>query len=465
MIYGLGDGINRLSLMTANTKDRVLRATEFSAQGALFMGAWDPVGVDGFTDVYSNFIWNVLYASTFLGVGNPVTGLPDNETVVVDWNSINTKVVERNGEVVGDLSVPSNAVLYNTTSKRWEPVGSGVKTMSTLTETVKLWRWHSGHMMSMADVVGYIGFNNEWAKQDGPNDRYYDASYSSASIEGINTRKGYVFDPQRNQVKVYDDYNFPADKLWLAGNLAVGAGTSNFCYPIPWQLREALGRMVAEGSASGTVYSFTGGKATDIDVLNPTCVSDIRAELVKMRDQRYIPPYIRGYTTESEALEGYNAIIKFIDDRGHTAISNGAFYLERYDARGPSITLKRWNDFPYPPEYWFERFSTEIPRVDRIDTPIAQRGRDASVAVRVSDVQYPEGSSRPSTTSKVSVTLALPEGSRTYDARHQSGGVYIVTIPAKDLEGINPGSYVVMATATNREGHMASGSTNMLLRG
>ncbi|HEY8391750.1 MAG TPA: ABC transporter substrate-binding protein, partial [Capillibacterium sp.] len=50
--YGLGDGLTNWSLITANTKDKEVRATQYSAQGALFMSNWDPVGADGFNDTY-----------------------------------------------------------------------------------------------------------------------------------------------------------------------------------------------------------------------------------------------------------------------------------------------------------------------------------------------------------------------------------------------------------------------------
>ncbi|MBL8965910.1 MAG: ABC transporter substrate-binding protein, partial [Spirochaetaceae bacterium] len=55
--YGLGDGPNRWSTIGADVKpdakgERTLRTTLFSARGALFMSAWDPVGPGGFSDTY-----------------------------------------------------------------------------------------------------------------------------------------------------------------------------------------------------------------------------------------------------------------------------------------------------------------------------------------------------------------------------------------------------------------------------
>ncbi len=61
MAYGMGDGLNGWSIRTADVKpdaagQKVLRVIQFSARGSLFMSSWDPVGVDGFSDVYSGAI-------------------------------------------------------------------------------------------------------------------------------------------------------------------------------------------------------------------------------------------------------------------------------------------------------------------------------------------------------------------------------------------------------------------------
>jgi len=465
-LYDIGMGLSRLSLMTASTVDRVLRVTEYSAQGGLFMSSWDPVGIDGFSDTYSSAIWNALEARA-VSPPHPTIGKYDNESVVVDWNSIESKAKRAsNGSVIGDLSVPSNALIYDTAKEAWVPVGSNVKAISKGTETVKLWQWHSGHMMSMADYIGQVAFDAEWAKKDGGSDKYYDDTYSSMSLPGIEIMKGYVFDTRNNRITTYVDYNFPADKNQVMGYVAVGTGQTNYNRPIPWQLREALGRMVAEGSASGTVYSFTGGKATDIDLLNPQCVSDIRAELTEMRNNKHIPPYLKNYTTEREALEGYDAIIKFIDQHNHAAISNGPFYLDSYNPVGPSLTLKRWNAYPIKPQEWMQRYATTLPRVDRMDVPlVSQKGRDVGIAVHVSEVSYPQDTVKLSTTAKVTVSLVTPQKTYTYETRPQSSGVYIATIPAKDLMDLPAGSYVLMAAASLPSGMEASGSTNIIVRG
>ena len=57
MVYGLGDGLNGWSVRSADVEPgadglKTLRVIQYSARGTLFMSAWNPVGVDGFSDVY-----------------------------------------------------------------------------------------------------------------------------------------------------------------------------------------------------------------------------------------------------------------------------------------------------------------------------------------------------------------------------------------------------------------------------
>ena len=66
MAYGIGDGLNRISSLTADVKPdasgpykgkKVLRVTEFSARGARSSCiSWDPIGPDGFADIYTKVV-------------------------------------------------------------------------------------------------------------------------------------------------------------------------------------------------------------------------------------------------------------------------------------------------------------------------------------------------------------------------------------------------------------------------
>jgi len=81
MLYGLGDGLNNWSIRSADVKpndkdEKVLRVTQYSARGGLFMSAWDPVGVDGFSDVYSAAIVEACSDPSTFEAPNDASGYP-----------------------------------------------------------------------------------------------------------------------------------------------------------------------------------------------------------------------------------------------------------------------------------------------------------------------------------------------------------------------------------------------------
>ena len=447
MIYGLGDGLNYWSVITADTKDKILRITGFSAKGALFMHAWDPVGNDGFSDVYT-----LVCASPAGDAGmfeHPATALDTPLRVIP--KEIETKVHRNeNGGVVGDLPVPSEALVYNSVKKGWVPVGADVKAMSKVTYSFRFGKFHHGRPIGIADLLYADAFQQEWTYKDGEQDRYYDASFASAHKPGRETQKGFVVNPDQ-MITNYFDYNFPASKErvanWGTPWLSIASGRPNIM--VPWEILEALAQLVAEGSASGTIYSFTAGEATEPDLLRPSCVADIRAKLVELKTKQYMPPAMQDYLTPAEAVASYDAAIQWIDTHGHAFISTGPFYVDKYDpdTNYMELTAFRDQDYPFTPDYWPKALAATMVRIDSVEIPAmyAQQEKNLSVRVTVSEVLYPDGTSKPLEKGDVVMTLVTPTEERAYKATSVEPGVFEATVPVENLEA---GSYTILINAT-----------------
>ena len=136
MAYGLGDGLSGWSIRTADVKpdasgQKVLRVVQYSARGSLFMSSWDPIGVDGFSDVYAGAIIDpICDASIF--------------------------------------EAPNNAF------ETWKEVGDGKTTAVTATGSYIGGKWHNGEAITIADIRHAMAFPFEWATKDGEGDKYYD---------------------------------------------------------------------------------------------------------------------------------------------------------------------------------------------------------------------------------------------------------------------------------------------------
>jgi len=450
MCYGLGDGLNEWSLITANTKNKELRVTEFSAKGALFMSAWDPIGTEGFNDVYSLVIAQPLsergsFESPASAIATPLRAIPED---------VDTKVHrDESGEVVGDIPVSADAIKYDSAKKEWYKVGSEVNSMSKGTYSFLFGNFHHGQPMTVANLLYAEAFKTEWINKDGEDDKYYDAAYEDYHRPDQEIKQGWLLNPD-GTITSYFDYNFPPSKERVAANGAPQAYLSGRYPVLPWEIFEVLAELVAIGSESGTVYSFTPDEGVEqVDLLRPSCVEDIRAKLVELKDNNHLPVSLKDYVTVGEAKAGYEAAIKWIDEKGHAFIGNGAFYLEKYDPTTNYIELTAFRDpeYPFTPDYWPSVFATTTVRIDDVDIAaiyLREKEEDLSIKVTVSEILYPDGTAKIAEGGEVSAMLITPTEELSYQAKFLGAGLFEVIIPpeaTKDLEG---GSYTILISAS-----------------
>ncbi len=447
MAYGMADGLNSWSVITADTPDHILRITGFSAKGSLFMHAWDPVGEDGFSDVYSLVCAEpVGLASMF---ENPATA--EVEPLMAVPENIDTQVHrDEQGEVAGDIAVPPEAIRYNSLNNSWEPVGENTTAMSSATYSFRLSKFHHGQSVTLVDFLYANAFEEEWMTKDGDDDRYYDAAFESGHRPGRETLKGWIVHPD-GTITTYFDYNFPASKKRVgsygAPGLSVLTGRPNVM--VSWEILEALGKLVAENSASGTAYSFTFGEATEVDVLRPSCVADIRAKLVDMKTQRHVPDSIKAYITPDKAVAAYDAAISWIDAHGHAFISCGPFYVEKYDPTTNYMELTAFRDpaYPFTPDYWVNALKTTLLHIDSVDVPpmVSVEEETMTVQVFLSEVLYPDGNVKPAEQGEVTVMLITGSEELSYQADYLEPGVFEAQVPVGNLA---PDSYKILLNAT-----------------
>ena len=451
MAYGLGDGLNEWSLITADTKSKELRMTQFSAKGALFMSAWDPIGTQGFNDVYS---LNLAYPMIDRGMfEHPASAIPTPWRVVPEEVETEVSRDKETGDVVGDILVSPDAIKYDSAKKEWYKVGADVKAMSTGTYSFRWGNFHHGLPITTTNILYAGAFVQEWVNEDGEGDKYYDAAYERALRPGLETDKGMVLNPD-GTITTYFDYNFPPSKertaSWGAPWISVGRrGIIQ-----PWEIYEALAELVAVGSESGTIYSFTPAEGVEqVDLLRPSCVKDIRAKLVEMRDKGHVPVSIKDYVTVGEAKAGYEAAIKWIDEKGQVFISNGPFYLEKYDPATMFMELSAFRDpeYPFTPDYWPGVFITTTVRIDSVDIPamyLRAKKEDMTVKVQVSEVLYPEGTAKLAEKGEVSVVLITPTEEIFAKARYVEAGLFEAVIPAEAIKDLEAGSYTILINAS-----------------
>ena len=451
MCYGLGDGLNEWSIITANTKNKELRITEFSAKGALFMSAWDPIGTEGFNDVYSLIIAQPLFDRA--SFESPASAIATPWRVIPE--EVKTEVGrDEAGEVLGKISVSPEAIKYDSAKKEWYKVGAGETAMSEGTYSYLFGNFHHGRPMTIANVLYADAFVTEWITKDGDDDKYYDAAYESYHRPDWEITKGMVLNPD-GTVTNYFDYNFPPSKERVAANGSPWVSLSGRYIVLPWEVFEALAELVATGSASGEVYSFTPSEGVEqVDLLRPSCVADIRAKLAEMKDNNHLPVSLKGYVTVEEAKVGYDVAIKWIDEKGHAFIGNGPFYMEKYDSATNFVELNAFRDpeYPFTPDYWPNKLATTTVRIDSVDIPSMylrlSKKEGIPVKVQVSEVLYPEGTAKIAEGGEISAMLITPTEELSYKAKFLGSGLFEVIIPTDAVKDLEDGSYTILISAS-----------------
>ncbi|GAF71972.1 unnamed protein product, partial [marine sediment metagenome] len=350
-------------------------------------------------------------------------------------------------------AVSPDAIKYDSAKKEWYKVGSGINSMSKGTYSFLFGNFHHGQPMTIANLLYAESFVTEWINKDGEDDKYYDAEYENYHRPDQEIKQGWLLNPD-GTITSYFDYNFPPSKERVAANGAPQAYLSGRYMVLPWEIFEVLAELVAVGSESGTVYSFTPGEGVEqVDLLRPSCVKDIRAKLVELKNDSHLPVSLKDYVTAEEAKTGYEAAIKWIDEKGHAFIGNGAFYLEKYDPTTNYIELTAFRDpeYPFTPDYWPSVFATTTVRIDDVDIPaiyLREKEEDLSIKVKVSEVLYPEGTAKIAEGGEVSAMLITPTEELSYQAKFLGAGLFEVIIPpeaTKDLEG---GSYTILISSS-----------------
>jgi peptide/nickel transport system substrate-binding protein len=459
MAYGMGDGPNHWSVRTADVKSdadgqfkgqKVLRIVQYSARGSLFMNAWDPVGTEGFNDVYASAIMAAACDPATFEAPNNAADTPFSSTY--DPASLRTAPqIQEDGSMGGTIQVPATAVLWSPETNTWKAVGSGVTAAASGTGSIVPAKWQHGEDISIVDVRYAMAFAKKWATKLSENDKFYDSAFASFYEEDLKTQKGFVFNND-GSVTSYIDYFFAPDPTrTLATVAAVGykAGNPGRESVVSWEIYEALGLMVAEGAASRTVYSFNESDVTtEVDVIAPSCVADIKAKLQEMASKNHVPASIRDFITAADAVKRYNAAIAFIDKYGHALIGNGPFIISEVNTTANSITLDANRNYYQKSDYWPNYFKQEITRIENVRAPAnPSTSRDAVFEISVSSFIYPEADTTPLTNrGKVELRLQLPNGSeKVFNAQFTRNGLFTGTIPASDMANLTAGqSYTVV---------------------
>ena len=440
LVNDFGAGItSKYSLFNARSADG--NASMDIGVKQIHQGSWNTIA--GLQDIYGRSIYSMVADSgTFR---SPYTG--DVIPFRAEWTDITT------GGPLGKINVPTDAIRWNQTLQQWVNVGAGANAISKVTFKPLYSKWHDGIPMDVSDMMYADYFSQEWGTDLGPGDRTKDPEYTPPASEALKHSKGVRYVGPDTIETYIDIWHYDKKELADAG----------IFFPTePWEITAASERIVMDGKLA---YSRSEALAKGVGWYDPIVKEHadlIKEELLKMKNEQFVPTALKGVVTIQDAIKRYDASINWINNHGHAIISNGAFYLDNFNAAGGTITIKAFRDPSYPFEvgHWSHYESPRLADITSVDVPrIVSIGQPTSVKVNI------QVASQPSSNATVNYFVSNKDGVVVISgqAQPQNTGEFLIDLTADITSKLSPGPNQIKIFATSNEALRPDISSNTIL--
>jgi peptide/nickel transport system substrate-binding protein len=390
---------------------------------------WGPVDARNFDffDVYSVDPWTAIHDPWLWNHPHSGEVIPFRVSYTVDTAGPD-----------GNMSVPEDAFMWNTTTKSWADVGPGVAVKSKVTfdlSNLLGTHWHDGQTITWADVLFDIYLFYEWTYAD---DKIaVDPIWNAYFSDSLALLKGFrIIDD--THLEVYVDY-------WHFDPNEIAAFAAPPVTSFPWELNFAAEQLVLDGTYAWNRYVSGDLGVPQLNFVLPGHAADLAAKMQELRDGGVFPENVftvgaNVYGTLNDANARYDSAIAWINDKGHAVISNGPFYLESFDPAGDSLVMKAFEDatYPFPPGTWV--FGTFLrPNIVNYFAPSVNLGTEGTIIVDISQlaVDYEVNLNFFISDPTTGEVLLSGSGEKVSDYR------YTITIPADFTTQVGPGTYQV----------------------
>lgn len=325
---------NKLSLLNAvkNTTDN---STLNIGMIQVFQGAWN--NVEGCTDYYCRIIYSLITDSpTF---SNPYSG--DPEPLRNEWTSVFS------GAYNETIPVSKNSIIWDPYKQEWLNSTHNSTALTKVSVNPIFSNWHYGLPVDKFDLIYSYYFPFEWSVDTLTNDHTFDSEYASLVFPTLSLIKGVEFYNNGTFDTYLDLWHYDKKQIPSYGTLWPSE---------PWEITAASERLVSNNKLS---YSKTDANIKGIDQLSlnlPVQAEMMKSELMKMKNERYIPNPLKGLVTVDYAIKRYDAAISWINEHNNAIIGNGPYYLKEFNPTGGVVTLNAFRDGSYP--FKVGKFST-----------------------------------------------------------------------------------------------------------
>ena len=295
---------------------------------------WNPVG--GFGDAYSAAIVRNLTDPPIWN--HPFTGLPVANRAAFKVETVGPR---------GKLIVPPEAVVWDAIGDAWTPVGANKQATSKVTFDYSSYfdsNWHDGQKISMADVIYPIVQSFELAYD--PSKAKIETALGVTSRPFLETYKGFRI-VDNHTMEVYVDF-------WHFEPNEIASYASPSGLVMPWEILAAMDDLVF--TQRRAAYSDTAAARFNvpwISLVMPTDARLVNRTLSTMNDDARVPKGAftignAGLVSPKEAQARYQAAMDWFQKYNHIFISDGPFFLARFDPAAQFAEIDAFRDATYP---------------------------------------------------------------------------------------------------------------------
>ena len=246
----------------------------------------------------------------------------------------------------GTIDVPSDAIVYDTSTNTWTSVASGTTSRSKVTFDYTFGNWHHGVPITMDDVLAQVALiarrdHGDISSRDPSAADFSDARFQSL-FRGLRPLDS-------DTLEVYVD-------SWSL-NPSVTADLADVWPKVPWEVGELAMATVLRDQTRVAFNSALNSGLTWLDLSRGDSLGFMDQALsdgtiVTSGSGVTRPPGFSGFIDQTEAEARWAAISGWRTSRGHYFPSNGPYVLQSIDSGTRQVVLNRFASYPFRADRW-----------------------------------------------------------------------------------------------------------------
>ncbi len=326
---------------------RTVKLKDFPWNGWLRLGvatqpaaAWNPVA--GFTDAAGHLVWSAIGDDAFLPI-------PHNSRWVGNRVELRPDDGPRTKQ---SLRIPADAIVPER-GGRLVPVSANAAATEKITYRVLASEFHDGTLMETADLLYPYALAMRWGEQRDDGKTFDPAVAAATRLMRERFRGARVVKVEETTLALADltfTYRSPIVEVYL-DNLSADAHESAVLAPpwssVPWHVLALMEAAVERGIAA-----FSQGEAKRrgvpwLDLVrDPAQLASLRALIAEFAAAGYRPGALETLVTPDAAKARWQALEKFVAEKGHLLVTNGPYRLGKVAPE--AIVLDVVREFTYP---------------------------------------------------------------------------------------------------------------------